>query len=164
MALVVETGDGLSTAESYISVADADIYIAAYKSDVTAWDAATTTAKEIAARQATMWLDGKSRWRGTKSTRTQALDWPRYGAYDDSGYLLDGVPVDLERATAEVMYLIINGDTITETVSRGTQVKKEKVGDIEVEYFPGAMQKPIYPEVMRLLSELTWSGGRVVRS
>jgi hypothetical protein len=62
------------------------------------------------------------------------------------------------------MYLIINGTTITETVTRGTQVKREKVGDIEVEYMDGAGQQPIFPEVTRLVAELVWSGGKVVRA
>lgn len=162
MALVVEDGTGLSTADAYISIADANTYIAAYKSDVTAWDLASVADKEVAARQATLWLDGKFVWRGTRSSEAQALLWPRYAAYDDDGYLLDAVPEKLVQATAEVMYLIINGETITETVSRGTQVISEKVGDIEVEYSPGAGQQPVFPEVMRLLSALIFPGGRAV--
>lgn len=164
MALIVEDGTGLAAAESYISVTDADTYIASFKGANATWDVATVAAKEIAARQATQYLDGKYAWKGQKEYATQALDWPRAYAYDETGTEYSGVPVKLEQATAETMFLIVTGATITETVSRGTQVKREKVGEIEVEYMDGAAQQPEYPEVNRLLSDLTIAGGRSVRS
>ena len=42
MALVVEDGTGLDTAESFISVADADTYHTEWNADPTAWTGATT--------------------------------------------------------------------------------------------------------------------------
>lgn len=166
MTLIVEDGSGMATAESYISVADADTYIAAYKGADSTWDGATEGAKEIAARQATQYLDGAYHYQGVPETSTQALEWPRSYAYDERGYAYDGLPTKLVNATAEVMFLIVTGETITENVSKTAQTKREKVGDIEVEYVDGATLQPAYPAVNRLLSDLLSHGGsnnRMVR-
>lgn len=166
MALIVEDGTGLSNAESYISVTDADTYIAAYRGANATWDGASVTDKEVAARQATQYLDGTARWKGVKEFSTQALDWPRSFAYDENNIAFDGIPTKLEQATAEVMFLIVTGETITETVTRQNQTIREKVDVIEVEYAEGATIQPIYPIITRLISDLVISGaamGRVVR-
>ena len=163
MTLVVEDGTGLSTSESYISVADADTYIAAYRGANTTWDAAADAAKEVAARQATKYLDGISIWKGMKAFSAQALDWPRIYAYDETLTAYDGVPTALEQATAEVMFLIVTGLTITETVTRSSQTVREKVDVIEVEYSQGASVQPHYPIISRLVSDLVVSGGAMGR-
>jgi hypothetical protein len=166
MALIVEDGTGLSTAESYISVADANTYIAAYRGANATWDAATEASKEVAARQATKYLDGTNTWKGQKEFSTQSLDWPRIYAYDETGAAYDGIPTALEQATAEVMFLIITGETITETVTRSGQTIREKVDVIEVEYAEGASFQPHYPIVSRLIGDLVAGSsamGRVVR-
>lgn len=163
MSLIVDDGTGLSTAESYISVADADTYIAAYKGADATWDAATDATKEIAARQATQYLDGFYSWKGVTLTSTQALDWPRTGVYDERDGLIEGIPTDLENATAEVMFLIVTGVTIIENVDRSKQTTREKVDVIEVEYESGASVQPSFPTVGRLLSGLTVSSGRIQR-
>lgn len=163
MSLIVEDGTGLSTAESYISVADADTYIAAYKGADATWDAATDATKEVAARQATQYLDGFYSWKGVTLTSTQALDWPRTGVYDERDVLIEGIPTDLENATAEVMFMIVTGVTIIENVDKSKQTTREKVDVIEVEYEPGASVQPSFPTVGRLLSGLTVSSGRIQR-
>lgn len=166
MALIVEDGTGLSNAESYTSVANADIYVAAYHGANVLWDGATVANKEVAARQFTQYLDGTSRWKGLKEFSTQALDWPRVSAYDENNIAFDGVPVKLEQAIAEGMFLIITGETITETVTKLSQTIREKVDVIEVEYSEGASVQPYFPIITRLISDLVISGasmGRVVR-
>lgn len=163
MALIVEDGTGLSTAESYISTTDADTYIAAYKGANTTWDGATDATKEIAARQATQYIDGVYNWQGEIYSSGQALDWPRNYVYNDRGLMEVGIPTKLEQATAEVMFLIVTGVTITENVDRSKQTKREKVDVIEVEYEAGASQQPSFPEVNRLLSDLVINGDRVQR-
>ena len=74
MALVVEDGTGLSTAESYISVADADTY---HSDRGNALWTGTDAVKEEALRQATEYLDATYDWKGSISLTTQALNWPR---------------------------------------------------------------------------------------
>lgn len=163
MALVVEDGTGLSTAESYISTADADTYIAAYKGADATWDGATTSAKEIAARQATQYIDGYYKWQGEVYSAVQELDWPRNYVYEENGIMISGIPVKLKNATAEMMFLIVNGTTIIENTTKSSDTIREKVDVIEVEYAPGASIQPSFPIVSRLLSGYTIPNGRIVR-
>jgi len=64
MPLIVEDNTGLANAESYISVADADVYLA--NMGRTSWAAATTAAKEIALRKATQYIDTAYSFRGAR--------------------------------------------------------------------------------------------------
>jgi len=79
MSLVVEDGTGLSTAEAYISVADADTFFAAEPRG-TEWAALTTSQKEQALRAAARILDLECQWIGFPVSETQALAWPRSNA------------------------------------------------------------------------------------
>ena len=67
MSLIVEDATGLSTAESYLSVANADTYHASYTGS-TAWSGASTGTKERALRRATQYLDSVygGRWLGER--------------------------------------------------------------------------------------------------
>src|SRR5687768_9190680 len=103
MALIVEDGTGLSTAESYISVANADSYHSVRGN--TTWTGVDSL-KEAALRRATTYIDGRygARFTGTRRlARDQALMWPRSDATDVEGWTIenDEVPVEIERATAE---------------------------------------------------------------
>lgn len=101
MALVVEDGAGKADAESYASVAYADAYHAARGN--TAWAALTTSAKEIALRNGTGYIDANYTFKGQKNTQEQALQWPRYGAYIDNFlWPSDELPPDLLKATCEM--------------------------------------------------------------
>lgn len=163
MALIVEDGTGLATAESYISVAAADTYIADYKGADATWDAATASAKEVAARQATQYLDNSYFWKGENYSSTQSLYWPRNFVYDDRDVLIEGLPVRVARATAEVMFLIIGGADLTVNVTKADQTKREKVDVIEVEYFDSVSYQPIFPIVSGILGGLYMVGGRSIR-
>lgn len=163
MALIVEDGTGLSAAESYISVADAITYITAYKGADTIWDASTEAQKEVAARQATQYIDGLYSWKGVVLTSTQALDWPREGIYDERDLMIEGIPTNLKNATAEVMFLAINGESLVINVDRSRQTIMEKVDVIEIEYEVGASQQTSYPTVSRLLGQYIISSGRIQR-
>lgn len=89
MPLIVEDGTGLSTAESYLSVADFRTRAAALAlwkvvDSAAAADWITPAADadvEAALRRATAALDGAygDRWAGQKTSWQQALDWPRSG-------------------------------------------------------------------------------------
>jgi hypothetical protein len=102
--LILETGAGLATANSYATAAEAATYFDGLNA-TSAWTAATTDQKEKALRMATQWLDSSygQAWIGTRSTSAQALDWPRTYAYDAAGELLEAVvPAKLKHATIEL--------------------------------------------------------------
>ena len=136
MALIVETGAGLSDADSYISEADATAYLTSIgKSD--AWDAIDD--KEAALRLATSYLlqRYRGRWLGNRRFITQALDWPRYGVVleDSPGgfggyeplYDIDKVPPEVKQACALLALKTADGDLVSD-IGRLTQ--SESVGSI----------------------------------
>jgi hypothetical protein len=102
-ALVVETGTGSATANSYAT----ELFCTTYfqnQGGNTAWDAADKIQRERALMRATFWIDQTygDRFVGLRSVNTQALEWPRSFAYDRQGEDISGVPLALQRATAEI--------------------------------------------------------------
>ena len=108
MAFVAEDGTGMSTANGYVSTAFADGYHAdrghsAWSLQSDGVTAVTDQQKQEAIVRATDHIDRVfgSRFLGYKSTDAQALEWPRSEAFDRNNFLLSGVPILLQRATAE---------------------------------------------------------------
>ncbi len=112
VTLVVEDGTGLSTANTYATVAAADTYHAA-RLHTRDWDQADTPTRNRALTWATRLLDEQVRWRGDRMSTTQALEWPRANVLvrDRDAYLSsDAVPTWLRDATAEFARHLIAGD------------------------------------------------------
>jgi len=164
MSLIVEDGTGLSTAESYISVANADARHAAL--GMTNWATLSDTEKEQALRRATQFMEQRyaSRWRGTRLLRAQALSWPRYGA-EAYGWAIEStiVPDVVANACADVALEAAAGD-LNPTLERG--IVREKVGPLETEYDPYSSQAKRYPAVDQALAPYLQGGGssRLVRA
>lgn len=100
MAFVVETGEGLESANAYATLA----FVDSYHSDRgnTKW-AGSDTVKQQAIVRATDYVDKRFRlrFRGYKSKDLQALQWPRYNAVSDNGFWIQGIPELLKKAIAE---------------------------------------------------------------
>jgi len=125
MAIEVEDGTGKTNSNSYISEAD----FATYASDrgITV----TGTASELLI-QAMDYIEQQP-FKGWKYTDDQALQWPRGGVYIDGYYVdVDEIPQLLQEALCEVALGVDAGNNPLATQDRMT--KREKVGDIEVEY------------------------------
>lgn len=153
MALTTEDGTGLAGAESYLSVADADTYWS-NRGDAT-WAAATTANKEESLRRATQYLDATFNWIGGILLTTQALGWPRSGAWDrEERDLSDQVPTLVEQATAELAKEALSGALVS-TVSRGDQAIRVKAGSVEVEFDPDTDAQKVYSLAARLVAQLT---------
>lgn len=114
-AFVVEDGTARSDANSYCSVAVADIYHQRYGNPA-AWSGATTAVKQEALRIATRAADERYglRWSGIQSTGTQALAWPRNYATDLFGREISStaVPTALQNWVARAALLHIGGTTL----------------------------------------------------
>lgn len=134
MSLIVEDGTGLPDAESYVSVADATDYHAA-RGNV-AWAAATLSQQEIALRVATDYLDSRYVWRGTRRTIHQALLFPRFGIYVDGVNQTWPIP-KLSQASCELALNALAGPLVVNQTS--ANVKREKIGPMETEYFGNSM-------------------------
>lgn len=150
MSLVVENGTGFSTAEAYVSVANADAYHTA-RGD-TVWSALTTAAKEQALRLATDYIEGayRSRWLGCRVNGTQRLSWPRYDVLIDGFYVESNiVPVEVANACAELA-VKASAETLAPDLERG--IKREKVGPLETEFDTFSPQAKRYRSVDMALS------------
>jgi len=153
MSLVIESGSGSATAESYISVEDASAYFTAR--GVTTWDALdtgeATVNREAALRKATDYLTAvyRDRWEGVRYTEDQALDWPRAGVVRDSWQVdTDEIPIEVQRAEAELALKSASDDLLADQTQG---VVKEKVGVIEVEYNPNSPAATRYKQIESML-------------
>lgn len=127
--IVVEDGTGKTNSNSYVSEAD----FGAYATDRGITVSGTAAVLLI---QAMDYIEQQP-YKGIKGTDEQALQWPRYGVYVDSYYVGETViPQLLKDALCEVALGIDAGNNPLASVDRTT--KREKVGDIEVEYMDGA--------------------------
>lgn len=180
MALIVETGTGAEDSESYASVADADLYFS--NRDVTAWATLTTSIKEASLRKSTDYITQtyRGRWKGSRTTALQALDWPRaFLTLDDlmprdlvnfdfigNVYLLgnDVIPKELKNACIELAFKASTGE-LNPDLTQG--VVSEKVDVLQVQYDKYSSQSPRYKAIDDML--MPFLGGssnshRVVRS
>lgn len=151
MSIVVEDGTGLSNAESYISVAEANTYHT--NRGNSSWTG-TDAVKEAALRKATQYLDVTYVWNGDIKSTTQSLNWPRDNVVDNQGRdLEDSVPQKIKDATAELAVASLSADLLTVT-SNSDYVKREKVGELEIEYKDGSPVGREYSLVSRIVSGL----------
>lgn len=135
MSFVVEDGTGLATATSYVDVATADAYFANFNNTV--WAALGTTDKEFALNEASAYFD--LRW-GCKLTgqpvaEDQALILPQNYLYTTLGTLVDGVPLQVQKAVIEYA-LLANAGTLYKAAQSDTgaiKSTKKKVGPIETQ-------------------------------
>lgn len=150
MTLIVEDGTGLSTAESYISVADADARMAAL--GMTNWTDLTEAEKEQALRRATAHMEQayRQQWKGTRLLRDQALSWPRYGVIADSWDIPSTVvPGDVANACIDLAFKAAAGD-LNPDLTRA--IIREKVGPLETEYDRYSPQSKRYAAIDRALA------------
>ena len=151
---------GASTANSYASVAEADAYLAV-RGDTSTWTALTLGAKESKLQWAALYLDTLT-FKGTRSTSTQALQWPRIGVWDRDGFEVDGIPQALKNAQAEMAFQLIANDwtqglgpVTNETLSVGSI----SLGRETHRAFPA----PVLALLRPFLASIPGASGRLVR-
>lgn len=168
---VVETGAGLSDANSYLSHTNADLYWENHGAPAT-WTG-TQAVKEAALRIATQYLDNTYllRWRGTRAKQAQALDWPRVGAVDPDGYEFSSsaLPQELKDATAEVAWRYLKGTALMPDVTaedRQLSAERVKIGPLEVDQeWAGTKGSGIrFALIDAILDALIFSAGIVMRA
>ena len=88
MAITIDATVGGANANSYLTLAAAELVIEGFvqDDDVTAWASATTDQKNRALYTATQRLD-RERFLGARATDTQALQWPRTGVRKPDTYI-----------------------------------------------------------------------------
>ncbi len=122
-----------------------------------AWSAGTVTdpQREAALLRASEALDGiyGPRFPGKKATRAQVRAWPRVGAVDhcaDEPIPETETPAQVETAAyALALAELQSPGSSTPTLTLGTSVKRQKVGNIEREFFSPEEGVPITIESLR---------------
>ena len=106
--------------DSYVTVAEADAYNAIRPSNST-WAALYDTEKEQRLVSASDYLDSQYIFTGKKTDENQPREFPRNGAIE--------IPTAIKKAVLEL--------ALQETIKSKarTEVKREKVDVLEVEYF-----------------------------
>jgi len=134
VAAVIDATLGGASANSYVTLADADAYFETTPDSGT-WTDKTNDQKNRALISATRWIDALSFY-GARCGTTQALKWPR------EDYTVDGIdlactliPVGIEIATYELARALAN-DTDAITGSTGTTGIYDQVelGELKVKY------------------------------
>lgn len=139
VTVTVENGTGVTGANSYASVADADAYFLT-RPRSTAWTAlADADAKAPFLIHATRILDRSFVWIGAKDDALNALEWPRYlENTPETLPALDGasIPQVLKDALFELAITLVASDLTEEPALRG--IKRLNVGDgaVEIEADP----------------------------
>lgn len=192
MPITLEDGTGITGANSYVSILEAD----AYADDLidNTWASLSDEEKERRLILSSMFLDRRygRYWLGFKLKSTQGRDWPRYSNYDTFtinylyqkyGVVTDGlvdsdgfslenqVPLRLKHAVIELSRgMSLTTTTLYSTPDGAVNVKSEttKVGPITIsqDFFENARTdatREVSAEVEDLISELIMSQANVQR-
>ena len=167
--LIVEDGNGVVGAESYVTVAEADAYHLKMGNDQWPQPPASTpedptpedpnlSKKEASLRRGAIYLDSYTVTRGVPGTKLnpkQGLLFPLVGAVDIFGNPIDGVPDIYKNAQNEVALLSYTGVQLAATVTAGPLLKRKKVDVLEKEWFEGSYsQAPIFGWLDNMLAGL----------
>lgn len=156
MTLTVEDGTGLTSANTYASVAVADAYHTAMGN--TTWTG-TDASKEIALRRATQYLDNRYSYRGERLTSTQALEWPRVGY--ELGWRVEAWPVpNLKAACCELALRALTAALQTDV--KADQLIEQTI-DVITQKWASKSGQMRYPVVDSLLSRYSAGGSGGLR-
>ena len=150
--LIVEDGSGRPDAECYVSVEDADAWLAAR--GYTLWATLTATEKEQAIRRAADYIERAygQRWKGAKASAAQALSWPRIGVVvNDYALPSDAIARALVSANCLLAFKAASGDLQEDS---GRPVVRETIGPLTTEYERGAGPGTRYLAIDAMLASL----------
>lgn len=176
MSLIVENGQGLPDADSYVTVAYVDEY--AKKFGYTAWPPTIESTpsedgggevlpdpdyekKEVACRTASLYVDLRyaSRLTGTRLNDEQGLEWPRKNARLYNGMIMeDGViHGSILKAVAEAAQYAFKGVNLLPDVDGGPFLTSKSLasGAISKSWDPTSYGRmPVYKKIEALLYPL----------
>lgn len=171
--ITVETGAGTAGANSYVTLAECDTYLADYD-EANKWRDSTKEERETAILMAARAMQAtyNGRWRGTRATSGQGLDWPRNNVADNDGWSVasTAVPQQVKDAQCELASRHRTESTgVMPDISGGEgSIKREmfKVGSLEeeTEYTGGKEQTAKFTVVEGLLKPLLTRPGVMERS
>lgn len=146
MALIIESGIGMTDSESYVDEAYVTAYFA--KRGVTEWDAITNKESQIV--KATDYFESSYSFKGEKLNENQALAFPR---------LINGQVEYPTRIKNSICELALKSSTATLLEDTSKSVLSEKVGELEVHYDPNSKDGINYEFVFNLIAPWLNSSG-----
>ena len=130
MSLTLINTTSSTTANSYVSLATAGLYIEENIHVSSTWASLSTSDREASLIYATSLLDTQVSWMGLKASSTQALEWPRTDCYDRNEYSVDdaSIPAEIQRATSFYAYFLSQENRVDEDDTFG--FKSLKAGSL----------------------------------
>jgi len=136
--ITIDATIGGTDSNSYVTAAQMETF-AANQSWYSDWQVYTADQQAISLISATMWLDTLT-FAGDRCSATQALKWPRKNASCDGvAASCDVIPRNVLVAQMELAWQLLQdpsalGGGSGGGAAAGTYVKRQKLGDLEVEY------------------------------
>lgn len=147
--IIVEDGSGVANANSYVS--EAELTTFAGNRNITL--VGDTSELLI---QAMDYIESLS-YKGIKKERDQALQWPRTGVYIDGYYEdSDTIPEELKNALMQCAIAVDQGEDPLQNTPRN--IKRKKVGPLEIEYSDSAASVEINNKIRATLWKLLRGG------
>jgi len=155
MAVTVEDGTIVASANSYISVANADAYFLARNN--TTWAAYSTAVKEAALLYACQWLDSRYSWQGTITDDDQTLAWPRDGVIDNEGRSVSttAIPAVIKDAQCEAAAAHAL-EALNEILARGGAISQVTVDVLSVTFAASASASRTFPYIDGLVARVAY--------
>ena len=143
MLLIVETGQGLNDANSYIDTADVERNLPSisYKKFSELSEDEQIDCMVIAS----LFIDYSFNWRGCQKLLEQGLNWPRVNVIYQGHSVPDNfIPLQIKKASVMAISLIIEFGISVFQKTGEAQIKKEKLGPMETEYFETIKKANLY--------------------
>lgn len=133
--LIVEDGSGISDSNSYCDLDFALEYCINH--GYTSWIDMTEDEQKVYLIKGTSFVDNFYEWKGYKRTSVQSLEFPRNGLIDNNRTEILGIPNNLKKAVIEAAFINLSSEVDNLFVSRDENgaIKRQKVDELEVEYF-----------------------------
>lgn len=135
VTLIVEDGSGISDSNSYCDLDFALEYCVNH--GYTSWIDMTEEEQKVYLIKGTSFVDNFYEWKGYKRTSVQSLEFPRNGLIDNNKTEILGIPNNLKKAVIEAGFINYSSEVDNLFVSRDENgaIKRQKVDELEVEYF-----------------------------
>lgn len=144
MTITINATPADSTANSYVTLAEANTYMEAHL-QASIWSALDDEKKKAALVAATRLLDTEQ-FAGRRSHQQQSLSWPRTYVYDYDAYPVEGVPQKLKAAQIEyAIWNLTEEDRLAGSFELETMESVE-IGPIKYKIRNGASTTPDFIE------------------
>ena len=158
---------GATDANSYCTRAEGDAYFTD-RMHSSAWIALTNEVKDQLLITSSQMLDWHIKWKGTKATTAQSMQWPREDAIRPDGTEIDDdvLPSEIKTAVYEQAFVNISADRMSDDPLSG--IGQLKAGSLMIKAGPEKPNqtnaKPVPDHIYAILFDLYTQGrGSVVR-